>query len=152
VPLARRDTPTREAIAALAGQIDTDAVTAAWEHALAAPAWDGPPVWAHGDLSPGNLLTGDGELTAVIDFSGIGVGDPACDLGVAWNLLVGDARTALRDALRVDDAQWARGRGWALSVALIQLPYYQVSNPGLAANSRHVIDQVIVDHITSGCR
>jgi aminoglycoside phosphotransferase (APT) family kinase protein len=108
-------------------------------------------VWAHGDLSPGNLLTADGAVTAVIDFSGIGVGDPACDLLIAWNLLVGDARTALRAAVGVDDAQWARGRGWALSVALLQLPYYQVSNPLLAANARHVIDQVADDHTTTGC-
>ena len=152
VPPARRDAATREAIRDLAGLVDTDLVTAAWEHALAAPVWDGPPVWAHGDLSPGNLLVADGVVTAVIDFSGVGVGDPACDLLVAWNLLVGDARTAFRAALGVDDAQWARGRGWALSVALLQLPYYRVSNPPLAANARHVIDQVTLDHTTTGCR
>ncbi|MEO6083242.1 MAG: aminoglycoside phosphotransferase family protein [Umezawaea sp.] len=150
VPLADRDTVTREAIDALAGRIDTAAVTAAWEHALRAPVWAGPPVWAHGDLSPGNLLTTGGRLTAVIDFGGIGVGDPACDLLVAWNLLVGDDRAALRAALDVDDAQWARGRGWALSVALVALPYYRVTNPALAANSRHVVAQVVEDHITSG--
>lgn len=150
VPLANRDTATRQAIEALAGRIDTAVVTDAWERALSAPPWTGPPTWAHGDLTPGNLLTTDGRLTAVIDFAGIGVGDPACDLLVAWNLLVGDARTALRAALQVDDAQWARGRGWALSVALIALPYYRTSNPGLAANSRHVITQIVEDHLTSG--
>lgn len=150
VPLADRDTATRQAIAALGDRIDPRAVTAAWEQALRAPRWSGPPVWAHGDLAPGNLLTTDGRLTAVIDFGGIGVGDPACDLLVAWNLLTGDGRAALRAALRVDDAQWARGRGWALSVALVALPYYRDTNPALAAISRHVIAQVIDDHITSG--
>jgi aminoglycoside phosphotransferase (APT) family kinase protein len=149
-PLAERDTATRRAIDALADRIDTAVVTDAWQRALGAPRWTGPPVWAHGDLSPGNLLTVDGRLTAVIDFAGVGVGDPACDLLVAWNLLVGDARVALRAALDVDDAQWARGRGWALSVALIALPYYRTSNPGLAANARHVITQVVRDHLTSG--
>jgi aminoglycoside phosphotransferase (APT) family kinase protein len=150
VPLAHRDTETRQAVDALADRIDTATVTAAWERALRAPRWSGPPVWSHGDLSPGNLLTADGRLTAVIDFGGVGVGDPACDLLVAWNLLVGDARAALRAALDVDDAQWARGRGWALSVALIALPYYWVTNPALAANARHVIAQVVEDHITYG--
>jgi aminoglycoside phosphotransferase (APT) family kinase protein len=149
-PLADRDTATRRAIDELTGRVDTAAVTAAWEEALRAPVWTGPPVWAHGDLTPGNLLTLDGRLGAVIDFGGVGVGDPACDLLVAWNLLVGADRAALRAALDVDDAQWARGRGWALSVALVALPYYWDTNPGLAENSRHVIAQVVADHITSG--
>ncbi len=153
MPLARRDTGTREAIAELEGVIDTDAVTDAWEKALRAPQWTGDPVWLHGDLSPGNLLlSGDDELTAVIDFGALGVGEPACDLISAWNLLPADARDTFRGALDVDDATWARGRGWALSIALLQLPYYRDSNPGLAANARHVIDQVVADHITFGCR
>ncbi|HEX6345342.1 aminoglycoside phosphotransferase family protein [Umezawaea sp.] len=152
VPLASRDGATRDAIRSLTGLVDTDLVTDAWEAALEAPEWDGPPVWAHGDLSPGNLVASDGVLSAVVDWSGVGVGDPACDLIVAWNLLVGDARAALRTALDVDAAQWARGRGWALSVALLQLPYYRLSNPALAANARHVIAEVTADHTTSGCR
>ncbi|MFD9737734.1 aminoglycoside phosphotransferase family protein [Umezawaea sp. NPDC059074] len=151
-PLAGRDTATRAAIASLAGQVHTPVVTAAWEHALTALAWTGPPVWVHGDLTPGNLLTTDGALSGVIDFGATGVGDPACDLLVAWNLLTADGRARLRDALDVDDAQWARGRGWALTVALIALPYYRDTNPALAASSRHVIEQVTIDHITSGCR
>ncbi|MET1076238.1 MAG: aminoglycoside phosphotransferase family protein [Umezawaea sp.] len=152
VPLARRDTGTRQAIAQLAGVVDTDAVTGAWEEALRAPVWDGEPVWVHGDLSPGNLLLTDDTLSAVIDFGALGVGDPACDLISAWNLLPPHARGTLRDALDADDATWARGRGWALTIALLQLPYYRDTNPGLAANARHVIDQVVADHITFGCR
>ena len=151
-PLVGRDTATRAAIASLAGQIHTPVVTAAWEHALAAPVWAGPPVWVHGDLTPGNLLTTDGSLSGVIDFGAMGVGDPAIDLLVAWNLLTPDGRERLRSALDVDDALWARGRGWALTVALIALPYYRDTNPALAASSRHVIEQVTIDHITSGCR
>jgi aminoglycoside phosphotransferase (APT) family kinase protein len=146
VPLAMRDEPTRTALAALRGTIDTDAATAAWDAALRTPAWPGPSVWVHGDLSPGNLLLQGGRLTAVIDFAGVGVGDPACDLIVAWNLLPADARPVFRAELGVDDATWARGRGWALSVALIQLPYYKETNPVLAANARHVIREVLADH------
>jgi aminoglycoside phosphotransferase (APT) family kinase protein len=145
VPLAMRDEPTRAALAGLRGTIDTGAAVIAWEAALRTPAWPGPAVWVHGDLSPGNLLLQGGRLTAVIDFGGVGVGDPACDLIVAWNLLPADARRVLRTELGVDDATWGRGRGWALSIALIQLPYYKDTNRELAANARHVIREVLAD-------
>jgi aminoglycoside phosphotransferase (APT) family kinase protein len=145
VPLARRDTDTRTAIEALHGTVDTDAVTAVWEAALRAPEWTGAPVWLHSDLAPGNLLIIDGRLSGVIDFAGVGVGDPAGDLPVAWNLLPAEARNVFRAALGVDDATWERGRGWALSIALIQLPYYRDTNPALAAGARHTIAEVLVD-------
>jgi aminoglycoside phosphotransferase (APT) family kinase protein len=146
VPLARRDGSTRDAIAALSGMIDTDAATAAWRAALAAPEWTGRPVWVHGDLAPGNLLVANGRLTGVIDWAGAGVGDPACDMMVAWNLLPAPDRALFRDAVGADDATWLRGRGWALSVALIQLPYYRRTNPVLAASARHVIGEVLAEH------
>lgn len=140
-PLEDRDAPTRRAIAESEDLIDTDAAAAAWEKALRAPAWTGPPVWIHSDLSPGNLLIKDGRLHAVIDFGGVCVGDPACDLIVAWNLLPESGRAVLRQ--EVDDATWDRGRGWALSIALIQLPYYVSTNPALASNARHVIGTIL---------
>ena len=145
VPLERRESPTRAAIRALQGTVATAAVTSAWEAALEVPAWSGPPVWAHGDLSPGNLLLRDGRLNAVIDFGTLGIGDPAVDLIVAWNLLPVDTRAVYRSALKVDDATWLRGRGWALSIALIQLPYYHQTNPVLAENARYVIAEVLAD-------
>jgi aminoglycoside phosphotransferase (APT) family kinase protein len=71
--------------------------------------------WFHGDVAEGNLLLDDaGRLSAVIDFGTCGVGDPACDLAVAWTLLSADGRQAFRDRLSVDDQTWQRGRGWAL--------------------------------------
>ncbi|WP_201761469.1 MULTISPECIES: aminoglycoside phosphotransferase family protein [unclassified Nonomuraea] len=142
-PLSAVDAHTRAAIGELEGMIDTGAATAAWEEALRAPGWTGPPVWVHSDLMPANLLVADGRLTAVIDFATAGVGDPACDLIPAWNLLPPAARRTFRDAVEADDAMWARGRGWALSMALIQLPYYTRTNPSIAANARHVIDAVL---------
>ena len=146
MPLARRDTQTRAAIESLRGMLDTDAATAAWESALQVPDWRHPPVWIHGDLQSGNLLVQQGRLSAVIDFGCLGVGDPACDLSVAWNLLSAPTRESFRAALPVDDATWARGRGWALSIGLIALPYYQSTNPVLAAISRYAIEQVLSDH------
>jgi aminoglycoside phosphotransferase (APT) family kinase protein len=146
VPLAQRDVSTREAIEALRGMIDVDAATAAWEAALGAPVWHGPPVWVHGDLLPGNLLVKQGRLSAVIDFGGLGVGDPACDLMIAWGLFSGESRDVFRAALSVDDATWARGRGWALSQALIFIPYYLDTNPVGVDNARHAIDEVLADH------
>ncbi|MFR9793030.1 aminoglycoside phosphotransferase family protein [Streptomyces sp. MB22_4] len=144
-PLRERDEPTRAAVAGLGDRVDAGAVTALWERALEAPGHGRPPEWAHGDLSPGNVLIGGGRLGAVIDFGCAGVGDPAVDLMPAWNLLPARARDTFREAVGADDAEWARGRGWALSVALIQLPYYWHTNPPLAENSRHVIAEILAE-------
>lgn len=149
-PLALLDAPTRAAIERLRGipeeDVDCDAVAAVWEDALATPVWPGPPVWLHADLMPGNLLVAGGRLTAVIDFGCTGVGDPACDLFPAWNLLPPGAREVFREALGVDDATWARGRGRTLSQALIALPHYRLTNPAMADNARHVIRAVLEEY------
>ncbi len=144
--LAARDNQVRRDLAALRDMIDTDAVTTAWEAELKTPEWAGPPVWLHGDIAPGNMLLVDGRLSAIIDFSGVGVGDPSIDLQVAWNLLPASVRNDFRAALGVDEATWQRGRAQALAQALVQLPYYHITNPSLAANSRHVIKEVLADH------
>jgi aminoglycoside phosphotransferase (APT) family kinase protein len=128
VLLATRDAPVRTAIASLRGEIDVGAVTAAWEAALRVSEWQRPPVWLHGDIDSRNLLVDQGRLSAVIDFGCLAVGDPTCDLMVAWTLLSAETRDTFRAALSVDDATWARGRGWPLSWALIALPYYLETN------------------------
>jgi aminoglycoside phosphotransferase (APT) family kinase protein len=145
-PLAERDAAVRAAIAASHGLVDTDAVTAAWESALEAPVWDGPPVLLHGDLLPGNVLVARGRVSAVIDWGALSVGDPACELMAGWALFAGRSRALFREALSVDDATWARARGWMLSVALIALPYYVDTNPAFAANARHWIGEVLAEH------
>jgi aminoglycoside phosphotransferase (APT) family kinase protein len=146
VPLALRDPLVREAIASMGSALDVGRAAEAWESALRTPVWSRPPVWVHGDLHAGNLLVHRGRLSAVIDFGGLGVGDPACDLIVAWNLLSPQNRLVFREAVGADDDTWARGRGWALSIALIALPYYQVRNPAVARGARHTIEQVLADH------
>jgi aminoglycoside phosphotransferase (APT) family kinase protein len=146
VPLATRDAGFRAAVAAAGDMVDAGAMIAAWEAALAAPPWDGPPVWVHGDLSrPGNLIVNDGRLSAVIDFGCLGVGDPACELAAAWSLFSGESRDVFRAALPFDAATWARGRGWALR-AVGALPYYQDTNPAIVAGAQHTIAEVLADH------
>lgn len=145
VALRARDKVTRKAMADLGPLIEQDRTLGAWEAALDARAWDRPGVWLHGDLMPSNLLFDGGRLAGVIDFGCMGVGDPACDLIPAWNLLAGEAREAFRQASGVDGETWARGRGWALSVALVQLPYYRETNRVIAANAERTIQETLRD-------
>jgi aminoglycoside phosphotransferase (APT) family kinase protein len=99
-----------------------------WERALTVPAWEGPPVWHHGDLDVRNWLARDGQISGVIDWGSMGVGDPACDVMVAWKLHSSAARDAFGEALPVDDATWDRARGWAVSQAIAALAYYTPDN------------------------
>ncbi len=150
-PLTVYDAETRQAIAALEGKIDTDAASAVWEAALKA-TWHGSPVWFHGDIAWGNLLVEEGRLSAVIDFGTSGVGDPSCDLAIAWTLFGGESRDAFRASLGLDDATWARGRGWTLWKALITLAEHIDTNPPEAGTARHVIDEVLADHKNGASR
>lgn len=144
-PLADRDDAVRAALAALrdGDGVDVDAARAAWHEARSTPPHAGAPTWVHGDLAPGNLLVDGGRLSAVIDFGGLAVGDPAVDVMAAWTVFDGAARDAFRAAIACDDATWARGRGWALSVALIQIPYYRQTNRALVGHARRTIDAVV---------
>jgi aminoglycoside phosphotransferase (APT) family kinase protein len=141
-PLTTYDAETRRTIEALGDRIPGDLATAAWEAALDA-AWRGRPVWVHGDVAAGNLLVRDGKLVAVIDFGCSAVGDPACDMTIAWTLFSGDSRRAFRAAASVDPATWARGRGWALWKALITVAEHVDTDPARAAPARRVIDDVL---------
>ncbi|MBN1877037.1 MAG: aminoglycoside phosphotransferase family protein [Anaerolineae bacterium] len=144
-PLTTYDADTRRAIAILNDEIDTGAAIAVWKTALKS-TWHGSPVWIHGDVAVGNLLVKGGQLCAVIDFGSSGVGDPACDMVIAWTLLKGESREAFRTILQVDDGTWARGLGWALWKALITLVEYRNTNPAKARDARRVIAEVQEDY------
>ncbi|WAC65522.1 aminoglycoside phosphotransferase family protein [Agrococcus sp. SL85] len=118
-PLTQWDAQVSRALAASAHRVDVAGARDLWADARDAP---GParPSWFHGDVAPGNVLLRDGALAAVIDFGQAGVGDPACDLALAWQWCDGAGRASLRAALG-DDAEWRRGAGWALWKALITL-------------------------------
>lgn len=144
VSLLAHDHSTRASAAILQDSLDIGSLLRVWEAALAVPAWTGQPVWMHGDLHPANLLVERGELTAVIDFGLLGVGDPACDLMVAWTYLSNDFRDAFRGALAVDDATWSRGRGWALQFGL-RAAAYSADNLVIGDIGRYTLAQVLAD-------
>lgn len=148
-PLGVYDAETRAALAALQGKVDTRAAAEVWEAALASK-WEGAPVWVHGDVAVGNLLVREGRLSAVIDFGCCAVGDPACDLVIAWTFFSGESREAFRAALALDEETWARGRGWALWKAIIVLAEHTETNAHNAEQARQVITEVLADHGRAG--
>ncbi len=135
------DGPTRQAVAELGDRVDSGAVLRAWDEALEAEQSPYARAWVHSDLLPGNVLVRDGRLAAVIDFGGLGVGDPATDLIPAWALFDAQSREVFRAGLGYDDGAWVRGRGWALSLALFALPYYWDMSPAMARLSLRIIDE-----------
>ncbi|MFF2847056.1 aminoglycoside phosphotransferase family protein [Streptomyces sp. NPDC058001] len=141
--LADRDEATRTALAEVDGVFDTAALTELWDAALDAPAWDRDPVWFHGDFHTGNLLTVDGRLSAVIDFGSLGIGDPAPDLMIAFTLMSAASRSVFRTALDVDDATWARGRGWALTTGLNAYTSYAAVSPRIATATTRQITETL---------
>ncbi|MEX2269125.1 MAG: aminoglycoside phosphotransferase family protein [Acidimicrobiia bacterium] len=144
LPVRNLDEMVRTGIHGLRGEVDADAVTEAWDRALSAPDYDGPPVWFHGDLAYLNLLARDGALTAAIDWGTCGVGDPAIETIIGWSLFSSDDRQTYRDALGVDDATWERGKGWVLT-GVYGVPYYRDTNPVLVTNAIRAIDAVLAD-------
>ncbi|UXX95485.1 aminoglycoside phosphotransferase family protein [Streptomyces sp. AD2-2] len=145
-PLAARDGATRAAIRAVDGVFDTATLTEIWENALAAPPWDRQPVWCHGDFHSGNLLTTDGRISAVIDFGGLGLGDPACDLVIAYTLLSATTRPLFRSALGVDDATWTRGTGWALAAGVAAYARVAATEPRVARQSARQLAEIVAEH------
>jgi len=145
IPLAKRD----EEFSYWLARFDGDPrVSTEWERALSAPPWDGPPVWHHGDLDARNWLIRDGRICAVIDWAAMGIGDPACDVMVAWKLHSSAARDAFRQALPTDDATWERARGWALSQAVAALAYYTPeNNPTLYREAEAWLELVLTESV-----
>lgn len=144
-PLVDLDAVTRAAIASSREAIDTEAVSAAWARSLESPLWDGKPVWLHGDLLKANLLVQDSRLFAVLDFGGIGIGDPAADVVPAWSVFGQEGREAFRQALAVDDDTWSRARGYALHQAVMIIPYYPTTNPDFVTMAKRTVEEVLTD-------
>ncbi|MDH6233260.1 aminoglycoside phosphotransferase (APT) family kinase protein [Mesorhizobium soli] len=142
--LAVYDAQIRTALSALADRIDTAAAAEIWAAALASE-WLDTPLWVHGDIAAGNLLVRDGALCAVIDFGCLAVGDPACDLVIAWALFSGDSRQAFRQALAFDEDTWRRARGWALWKAAITAAGHD-KNQREAEQSLRILADVVAEY------
>jgi aminoglycoside phosphotransferase (APT) family kinase protein len=143
-PSAYRE-DVEQALDRLGDTVDAAACRAVWDRALAS-SWTSAPVWFHGDIAAGNLLVRGGRLAAVIDFGTSGVGDPACDLVIAWTWCLGEERQAFREAVGLDPDTWHRARGWALWKSLITLA--DPASPAMAAGHRRVLLEILADPVT----
>lgn len=120
VPLASRHAAVKQRLDS--GQVpQADTVATLWRGLAGLPAWEGPALWLHGDLHPGNLLVDGNRLSAVIDFGDVTAGDPATDLAAAWLVFDAEGRrefiAAVESRVEVSPQTWQRGRGWALNMA-----------------------------------
>ena len=136
------DKGAREQIAELAEIIDASKSSALWDKACAT-RWNKAPIWIHGDFAIGNILMDGGKLSAVIDFGGAAVGDPACDLVIAWTYLSGKAREAFISKMDMDADTWLRARAWALWKATFELERLADKNSPEAGLQKRIIDEVI---------
>lgn len=140
--LAIYDKETRYAIKQLHNSIDRNATLSIWEKATTS-IWDKKPLWVHGDLSAENILIHHKKLVAIIDFGCMAIGDPACDLVIAWTLLKNESRNIFKDQICLDSDTWTRARGWALWKALITLASFHDKTQPKAIQQLHIIDNVI---------
>ena len=148
IPLAERAERFEEHLALAPGDVDGATVRSAWAEALSMVPWQGPPMWVHGDLHPGNLVVDRARLTGVLDFGDLTGGDPATDLAIAWMLFDPEARAAMRTGLDVDDATWGRARGWALAHSMAVLAH-SADDPAMAVMARRTLAPVLADRSSS---
>lgn len=144
------DAETKSAIKELQGFIDADRATSVWEEALSSK-WSQDPVWIHGDFASGNILVKGGKLAAVIDFGCMGVGDPACDLVIAWTFLKNESRKVFKEHLYLDQGTWARARGWALWKALISITPLKGNTGPEAMQQQQIINEILNEHEQTCC-
>ena len=144
IPLTNLDQQVKECFTQISNEYDTIKLNKIWQSIIDTPYWNKELVWIHGDLHQGNILCRYNRLAGVIDFSDIGMGDPATDLMIAWTLLNKNSREQFKNSLlMIDECMWIRGKGWALSMAAIMLPYYKSRNPYYAKLARRIIDEII---------
>jgi len=153
-PVTTWDDQTRQTLEALRDVIDARAALDVWDAATDARC-EAPAVWAHGDVTGANLLVRDGRLAGVLDFGCCAVGDPACDLTIAWTFFKGESRALFKALVPVEASAWARGRGWTLWKALLHLAADQAKpgqtqqldgRVGWRFSAQDIVDEVIADY------
>jgi aminoglycoside phosphotransferase (APT) family kinase protein len=142
-PLCSRNGWVRKCFESVSDLFDLHAMRAAWEEAMAAPVWEKDPVWIHGDIHAANIIVRNGGVVGIVDFGLAALGDPACDLALAWTFLPADSRAVFFKAAEIDGATLSRGKGWALYVGAIALAYYRDRNPILARIGTQAIKAVL---------
>lgn len=136
------DQGAREQIAQLANIINSAAAIDLWDQALCTK-WSNTPVWIHGDFAIGNILMLNGKLSSIIDFGGCAIGDPACDIVIAWTYLSGKARDIFLQEMALDADTLLRARAWALWKATFELCQIKDKNNPQALNQRRIINDVL---------
>jgi aminoglycoside phosphotransferase (APT) family kinase protein len=142
-PLLDRDADTLRAIDGLADSSGRTRATGIWTAAVTSSSQNKAVSWLHGDLQPGNVILRNKALTGVIDFGGLGVGDPACDLLPCWTIFSEKTRRSFCDGLDVDDDSWIRGKGWALTTAIVAYQYYKGKNDLMERQSLRTLKSVL---------
>jgi len=128
----------------LANEFCVGAALDIWSAAVET-SWTVSPVWVHGDLEASNLLVSNDELVAVIDFGNCAVGDPACDLVMAWTFFAGAAQDVFRSHVHVDSSTWSRGRAWALWKALFRMASAVDSRNDEFSAAKQLVESIISD-------
>lgn len=142
------DEQAREQIKKLGDVIDPDLALPLWEKAIGT-TWSKSPVWIHGDMAVGNILVKNKKLSGIIDFGSMGVGDPACDLVIAWTYLKSTSREIFKQTLGLDEDTWLRAKGWALWKATYELYHIKdLKNPN-ALKQKDIIHDLLYDSPTT---
>lgn len=123
----------------------SDRAMIVWEKAISSK-WSYKPVWIHGDISSGNILLKGNKLVAVIDFGCMGVGDPACDLVIAWTFFRNESRKIFKEYIGLDPDTWARARGWALWKASFELVALKDKTSPEAMKQLQIINEILNEY------
>jgi aminoglycoside phosphotransferase (APT) family kinase protein len=138
------DKQARFQIEKLKDIIDSRKALALWENALKLK-WQNQPVWIHGDFASGNILIKNGKLSGIIDFGGLGIGDPACDLVIAWTFLRGKSREIFKQKIDLDNDTWVRAQAWCLWKATFELCQLEDKSSLSARQQNHIIQEVLTE-------
>ena len=138
------DKGTLEQIIELSNVIDGDKAMDLWKRACNTK-WKKAPVWIHGDFAIGNILIKDGKLSAIIDWGGMSLGDPACDLVIAWTFLKRKARQTFIKEMNLDKDTWLRAKAWALWKATYELCQITDKNSPEAFIQKTIIKDVLYE-------